>query len=102
MASVAVFREHAAIDGDITDAQLGLYLNAAMGYLEQSEVLAPSASEAAAHPAAAALYDLAAYQIGTHYYDKRGLIGQDVPPEVFGVQGIIHQLKGYFTGKEAD
>lgn len=100
MASIEGFREHAVIDGDVTDAQLLLYLNAAMGYLQRAEVPAPGASEAQAYPLEASLYDLAAYQVATHYYERRGMVGEDTPAEVFGVQGIIHQLKGFFAGGE--
>ena len=99
MADVSGLREHAVLDGDVTNAQLELYLNAAMGYLKGAGVVEPSGSEAGASPLEADLYDLAVYQVATHYYEQRGLIGQSVAPEVFGVQGIIHQLQGYFTGQ---
>ena len=98
MATVDGFRAHAVIDSDVEDGALELYLNAAMGYLNRSEVPAPSESEAAAHPTEAALYDLAAYQVATWYEEHRDMIGESVPAHVFGVQGIIHQLKGFFAG----
>ena len=99
MADLEGFRGHAVIDGDVSDAQLQLYLDAAMGYLKASGVLAPSDSEADELPLESSLYDLAAYQIATHYNDKRGIVGDNVPAEVFGVQGIIHQLYGVFKGE---
>lgn len=99
MASIEGFREHAVIDGDVTDAQLLLYLNAAMGYLKGAEVLAPSASEALARPLEASLYDLAAYQVATYYCERRGMVGDNPSADAFGVQGIIHQLKGRFKGE---
>ena len=98
MASLEGFKEHAVLDGEFADQQLQLYLDAAMGYLKESEVAAPSLSEARAMPLAASLYDLAAYQIATHYCERRGMVGDNPSAEVFGVQGIIHQLKGKFTG----
>lgn len=98
MASVDGFRLHAVIDGDADDEELQLYLNAAMGYLNRSEVPCPGASEVEKYPLEAGLYDMAVYQIATHYYERRGMVGDGVAAEVFGVQGIIHQLAGFFKG----
>ena len=71
-----------------------------MGYLRGAEVIAPSAQEIAERPLEASLYDLAAYQLATHYCERRGMVGENPAAEVFGVQGIIHQLKGIFSGGE--
>ena len=100
MASLEGFKAHAVLDGEYTDQQLQLYLDAAMGYLKGAEVTAPGASEIADHPLEASLYDLAAYQLATHYCERRGMVGENPADEVVGVQGIIWQLKGKFSGGE--
>ena len=99
MADLAGLKAHAVIDGDVTDTELQGYLDAAMGYLAASEVNAPSAAEAVAKPLLAKLYDHAAYQLATHYCERRGMVGADPSKDAFGVQGIIHQLKGIFKGE---
>ena len=100
MPSLEGFKAHAVLDGEYTDQQLELYLEAAMGYLKGAEVAAPGTSEIQEHPLEASLYDLAAYQVATYYCERRGMVGDDPGADVFGVQGIIHQLKGPFTGGE--
>ncbi len=99
MPDIEGFRAHAVLDGDITDTELQGYLDAAMGYLAASEVIAPSTTEAAQKPLLSKLYDLAVYQLATHYKERRGMVGDDPAQDAFGVQGIIHQLKGVFTGE---
>lgn len=87
---VSWLRSHAAIDGDVTDEQLGLYLQAAVGYLANAGVAAPDPGDASE-----ALYDLAVYQLACYYYDHRSLGTPEqlnATPAVFGLQGIIHQL----------
>lgn len=98
MATLEGFKTHAVLDGDYSDDELTLYLNGAMGYLQGAEVEAPGDTEIARMPGKAALYDLAAYKIATYYLDKRN-VDQTASADVFGVQGIIHQLAGVFTGE---
>lgn len=86
MADIEGFRAHAVVDGDQTDDELELYLNAAIGYLDHSGVTEREDD---------ALYDLACYQVATHYLERKGMVGDPPGADPFGVQGIIHQLKDH-------
>lgn len=87
MVNTEAFRQHAVIDGDASEAQLTLYLEAAQQYMKNAGVAKPTVDDA--------LYELAVYQLATYYYDNRGPapVGVVNQVPVQGLQGIIHQLK---------
>ena len=90
MASLELFRRYARIGSD-DEAQL--FFDAAKEWLEKAGVQEREGS---------ALYDLAVYQLGTHYYDNRGVISENGSDQVpMGVFSIMHQLRSEPSPKEA-
>ena len=86
MADLAGLRTY-AVEGDLTDADYQLALDAAKGYLANGGVTEREDD---------ALYDLGVYRLATYYLDNRAP-GGDVSHVPYGIQGIILQLRAEVT-----
>ena len=88
MASLQGFKAYAVEAGDISDAELQLFLDAAVEWFRGAGVETPTEANA--------LYDLGVYRLATFYLDNRGPLsdgsGREALP--YGIQGIALQLRG--------
>ena len=88
MASLEGFKAYAVAAGDIPDAELQLFLNAAVEWFRNAGVETPTEANA--------LYDLGVYRLATFYVDNRGPLSEGNGRESlpYGIQGIVLQLRG--------
>ena len=86
MASLDGLKRYASAHDETDAALLGECMLAAMRALESAGVNQREGD---------ALYDLAVYQLATHYYDNRGVMVENGSPAQIplGLQGIVHQLR---------
>ena len=85
MPDITTLAKWAAANADTDRDLLALAMEAAMLWLENNGV---------PRMANDALYDLAVYQLGVHFFDNRGVIAEGAAAEIpMGVMGIVHQLR---------
>ena len=87
MATLDGLKSHAVVDGELTDAELQLYLDAAVRYFGNAGVPAPEETDP--------LYDLGVYRLATFYIEHRAPVGSSVGTDAvpYGITGIILQLR---------
>lgn len=86
MADLNGLKRYAAVNDETDEALLEDTMYAAIRALEAAGVAERIDDK---------LYDLAVYQLATHYFDHRGVVqengsSQQIP---LGLQGIVHQLR---------
>lgn len=80
------------IDGDEDDAVIKALYSAAVLYLKNAGIEAPSADPA--------LYNLAVWSLTLHYYDHRDSVGNEASFPT-GLRPVINQLKLLDTAERA-
>lgn len=86
MADLNGLKRYAAVNDETDEALLTETMQAAIRALEAAGV---------AERFGDSLYDLAVYQLATHWFDRRGVVMENgaamqIP---LGLQGIVHQLR---------